>query len=133
MKQLGAELFLCQACAGRMLRARTSCVRSRIGILTFSTRSATRSRPLIHPAGSPPQRGFLLPARWSLDMDAELVKSAGDEVLSPEQFCVLAQISYDTLQRFRRRGEGPKEIKIGSTTRFLKSDSLEWLKSLRQN
>lgn len=65
-------------------------------------------------------------------MNAELVGVSGKEVFSPEEFCVFAGISYDTLQRYRRRGEGPPEIKIGTTTRFLRDESMNWLRTLRQ-
>lgn len=54
-----------------------------------------------------------------------------EEVFSPEELCVFAKISLDTLQRYRRAGQGPPEVKVGAAVRFLRSDTIDWLKSLR--
>lgn len=54
-----------------------------------------------------------------------------EEVFSPEELCVFAKISLDTLQRYRRSGQGPPEVKVGAAVRFLKTDAIDWLKSLR--
>jgi hypothetical protein len=57
--------------------------------------------------------------------------SDSEAVFSIEEFCAFAKISHETLQRYRRRNEGPAELKLGSARRILKSDGVEWLKSLR--
>jgi hypothetical protein len=54
------------------------------------------------------------------------------EAFSVEQFCVFAGISYDTWQKLRKRGEGPREIRVGNSPRVLRTDAHEWLQSLRQ-
>jgi predicted DNA-binding transcriptional regulator AlpA len=61
---------------------------------------------------------------------SSLVEIQGD-VLTPEQLCVLAQLSYDTLALHRRKGTGPKELRIGNAVRFLRSDVMSWLETLR--
>lgn len=63
--------------------------------------------------------------------EPELAEFDGEEVYSPEELCAFAKISMDTLQRYRRAEKGPPEIKIGAAVRFLKSDVIGWLKSLR--
>jgi hypothetical protein len=55
----------------------------------------------------------------------------GEEVFSPEELCVFAKISLATLQRYRRAGQGPPELQVGAAVRFLRSDSIGWLRSLR--
>ena len=50
-----------------------------------------------------------------------LVEVQGD-LLTPEQFCVMAQISYDTLAAYRRKGRGPREVRIGNAVRILRAD-----------
>jgi predicted site-specific integrase-resolvase len=51
-------------------------------------------------------------------MDAELLAITGKEIFSPEELCAFAGISYDTLQRYRRAGKGPPEVRIGTTVRY---------------
>jgi predicted DNA-binding transcriptional regulator AlpA len=71
----------------------------------------------------------LEPARAeTLSIVSEPVAEA---VFSPEELCAFARISLDTLQRYRRLKKGPREINIGVSVRFLRSDAIEWLKSLR--
>jgi hypothetical protein len=65
-------------------------------------------------------------------MDTELVEYGREEVFSPEEFCSFSKLSYDTFQRFRKRGEGPKELRIGNTVRILKSDAIDWMRSFRR-
>jgi len=55
----------------------------------------------------------------------------GEEVFSTEDVCAYAKISYDSFQRYRKEGRGPPEVRIGPTLRFLKSDTIDWLKTLR--
>ena len=64
-------------------------------------------------------------------MISELKDQDCEAVFSLEEFCAFSRMSLETLQRYRRRNQGPAELRLGTTPRILKSDGVEWLKSLR--
>lgn len=83
------------------------------------------------PAGLTPERDFSCPNHGEDMQKPPATQRDGEEVFSAEDLCSYAKISFDTLQRYRKDGRGPPEMRVGANLRFFKSDVIRWLAELR--
>jgi predicted DNA-binding transcriptional regulator AlpA len=48
-----------------------------------------------------------------------------------EQTCVFTGMSFDAFKKRLKAGDGPAAVYIGPSQRFLKSDVIAWLRTMR--
>jgi predicted DNA-binding transcriptional regulator AlpA len=69
------------------------------------------------------------------DMDTNatsaLVRPLDDELWTVEQTCVFTGMSFDAFKKRLKAGDGPAAVYIGPSQRFLKSDVIAWLRTMR--